>query len=443
MKTNPHRTSALATNSKAGSALALTVIFIAILTALAAGILRAAINHRLIAVAQLRLEQALYAAEAAVGEAAQLLVQQDGFITGSTLHGSGSEGDATFQYRIQQLPGWKQFSIHATGTVNGVSRRIDIERAYFPTYANFSMWTRQNGVIWFIPGEVFDGLVHADSQMWFWSDETLGGPVFSNRVTSLAPNFGGDLSQVTFREGFERGVTNGTLYDVNFNGLRSRAQTSHSGLLLEGNTRIRIEGHRVRITNARRGWNNRRVTLQPNQLIYVADATSGTSSTRPGIVEVDGGTLDGRMTIVSDGDIRINNHLRYAQDPRNDDPEAGIFSQDALGLISRDNVWVTQDAPNNLEIFAAIMATGRKADSEGSFGVLNFASGPPRGTLMIYGSLVQDVRGPVGTFNNWGSVSGFDKNYRFDRRFRTSAPPYYPELSNHIAFIGWSDGPVL
>lgn len=441
MHTNSLRDTSSTRSSKSGSALALTVIFIAILTMLAAGILRAAVSHRLVAVAQVRLEQALYAAEAAVAEAAQLLVEHEGFITGSSLHGSGSEGGANFTYRIQQLPGWKQFSIHTTGTVNGVSRRIDIDRAYFPTYANFSMWTRLNGVIYYIPGEVFDGLVHADSQMWFWSNEIFGGAVFSNRVTSLAPNYGGDIGHVTFREGFERGVTNGSLAEVNFNSLRSRAQSS--GLLLEGNTRISIEGHRVRITNARRGWNRRRVTLQPNQLIYVADATSGSSSTRAGRVELDGGTLDGRMTIVSDDDVLINNHLRYAQDPRDDDPQQGIFSHDALGLISKDDVWVTQDAPNNLEIFAAIMATGRRPNDDGNFGVLNFQSGGPRGELMIYGSLVQDVRAGVGTFNNWGIVSGYSKNYQFDKRFRTSAPPFYPELSNRIEFVGWSDGPVL
>jgi len=48
--------------------------------------------------------------------------------------------------------------------------------------------------------------------------------------------------------------------------------------------------------------------------------------------------------------------------------------------------------------------------------------------LRILGSIVQNRRGPVGTFSGSGIISGFSKRYRYDDRLADPSfrPPFYP-----------------
>jgi hypothetical protein len=89
------------------------------------------------------------------------------------------------------------------------------------------------------------------------------------------------------------------------------------------------------------------------------------------------------------------------------------------------------------------MATGKatSSSSDGSFGVENYDSRPPSGFLTVHGGIVQDYRGTVGTFNpsTGRLVSGYEKNYTFDERFRTDPPPEYPPLGNELIFGRWKD----
>ena len=188
------------------------------------------------------------------------------------------------------------------------------------------------------------------------------------------------------------------------------------------------------ITNERMGWVSHTVAIGTDQLVYIQEATSGNTSTMAAKTYVHG-TLDGRVTIASEDDIMITDHIRYAN--------TSSTSDDALGLISKDDVWVTTAAPDNLDVYAAILAAGQYESDRGSFGVLEYYSGSPRGDLHVYGSIVQDQRGAVGTFSETsGPVSGYTKQYTFDSRFSAVAPPYYPTVNSKVRFNGWSEGPT-
>jgi hypothetical protein len=154
-----------------------------------------------------------------------------------------------------------------------------------------------------------------------------------------------------------------------------------------------------------------------------------------GKVYLNGGTLQGRMTIASEDDITIGGNIFYKSDP-----VANPNSTDALGLISKSDVWVGSTAPNNLQIHAAIMATGLTPGADGSFGVINYSTGSPRGTLTVYGGIVQEIRGAVGQTSGNGATHGYIKNYSYDSRFITKPPPYYPTISNQLSFAQWSEG---
>lgn len=89
-------------------------------------------------------------------------------------------------------------------------------------------------------------------------------------------------------------------------------------------------------------------------------------------------------------------------------------SDDFLNLVSFNDV-VVKEKRKNMKIFASIYAF------DGSFYVEGYNSGDPKGELTIFGSLMQYVRGPVGTFH-WTKngkpeiETGYRNNYIYDWR---------------------------
>ncbi len=167
------------------------------------------------------------------------------------------------------------------------------------------------------------------------------------------------------------------------------------------------------------------------------------------------GTLSGHLTIGSANDVIIDGPITY-----NDCTWTGTASQsncnynnastginDTLGLIAYNYVEIdrpisspngsilpncgtsgAQAAPlcdpagkNNggLTIDASLLALQQ------SFFVNNYSQGGTEGNLTIYGSVQQDARGAVGTFNGSQSVSGYDKVYLWDPRLQLYSPPFY------------------
>jgi len=421
-----------------GTALVVVVSFLLLSTILSGALLTANSSQARVVASQLNVEKATYVAEAGVENAAQYVESQQGYVVdGHT--GTANIGEGQYTYVLTKT-GWRQYQLSSIGTVNGKAREITIDRLYLPTYAQFALWMHENGEIYFIPGEEFFGHVHANDKLWFYSNAVEGGPIFWEELTSAWDSYGGVADWAEFHQGFELNAAEGQMAEIDFDtgpfSLESLAGTF--GLVLEGETTVTFEGETVRITNERMGWNDHPYPIGDDQLIYVSDATSGSDSTKKGRVYVQGGSLDGRITIVGEDDILINDHVQYSSDPL-DNPDA----DDALGLISKDDVWVTQAAPDNLEIDAAIIAAGVKAEgNRGSFGVLCYWCDAPRGALNVNGSIVQDKRGAVGTFNDDGMVSGYYKNYSFDHRFESTAPPYYPVVDDKVQFEGWKEGPL-
>ncbi|HTY60263.1 MAG TPA: hypothetical protein VMF59_15680 [Bacteroidota bacterium] len=144
-----------------------------------------------------------------------------------------------------------------------------------------------------------------------------------------------------------------------------------------------------------------------------------------GVVNVQG-TLDGALTIASynlptglTNNIVIQGDLLYQHDPR-----LGP-SNDMLGLCANNSVIVADDIAG---------ATSRTIDASifartGSFTAENYSTRPINGELRVLGSIVQNSRGAVGTFNGSSTLqSGFYKRYKFDDRLADPnvRPPSYP-----------------
>jgi hypothetical protein len=137
------------------------------------------------------------------------------------------------------------------------------------------------------------------------------------------------------------------------------------------------------------------------------------------------GTANGQVTIAAKDDIVVARDLVVAN-------PAGT---DIIGLVAGNYIWVYHPVDqwgNNLlnsantvnTIDAAILSLRH------SFIVQNWSQGNTLGTLNVTGSIAQKYRGPVGTGNSMGPVSGYIKNYVYDTRLKVMQPPYFLKPSS-------------
>jgi hypothetical protein len=426
-----------------GSVLIVTLCLLFIVAGLVLTILDVASDHRAITVRQLNLDQAMYVAEAGVEVGARFmesnLTVMVSSSTGAT-NGSGSVGSGTYHYYIYRTNS-STYCIISTGTVSGVSngsgsnhpisRVVSLLDVYQPTYAEFALWSSNNAAINFVTGDVFYGPVYSGTEIYFDGD-----PAFYNMLASDYGTYSGSISGVYLADGLALNSYQGTMADVNFNS-GSSSLKSLANLVVSGTTTLTFNGGTTTVktsssttifTNVTSSWAN-------GGAIYVAN--NGTSSgSKSGTIYLEGGTVTGPLTVASEASMYIENNITYTHNP-----VTTPTTTDALGLISQDNIWVDTGAPAALTIDAAMIAAGTSGDgSAGSFGVINYNTRTPTGTLTVYGGIVQDVRGAVGTVNGSGSIStGYNKDYNYDSRFLTKPPPDYPVISGKVNFSKWQE----
>jgi len=130
------------------------------------------------------------------------------------------------------------------------------------------------------------------------------------------------------------------------------------------------------------------------------------------------GTVSGKVTVASSEDINITKNILY------NDKDV-----DMLGLVAQNDI-IIKTPPGKKEditIQASLMTV------EGSMTVFKYDQGVDRGTLHIYGSVVQKYRGPIGTFTSWGRYTGYSsKDYQYDPRLKFTRPPNYPTTGKVI-----------
>lgn len=88
-----------------------------------------------------------------------------------------------------------------------------------------------------------------------------------------------------------------------------------------------------------------------------------------------------------------------------------------LGEAEDPNGWGSQP---NIWVYAAILA------ADHTFLLDNFLCGAQLGAVHIYGSIAQNYRGVIGTASASGG-SGYVRDYKYDDRLASDAPPYFPQ----------------
>lgn len=337
----------------------------------------------------------------------------------------------------------RRYQITSVGTAGGISQTL-INIVQVDNYARY---------IWFTDGENY-----GNSNVWFWDQDRLNGPTHTNGQLNIAghnpgPVFDGEVRSVSdlinfYNNGnnilsgnttnppydtpaFNAGVTLGAnAINMPRQATYLRNASTSGGLRLNGNSTVVLNsGGSMNVTNSGYYYANcggscgscctlTNRPLPANGALFVANGRLTIS-----------GTLNGRLTAGASDDIIVANNTVYANDPR-----TNPASTDVLGLISERDVVISSSAPYNLEIDASIMALNT------SFMLDNWWWGSPKGTLTVFGGIIQDQRGPVGTFNGTTGVklTGYSKNYTYDGRLLNSPPPFFPTTGDYVTLV-WQE----
>jgi hypothetical protein len=134
-----------------------------------------------------------------------------------------------------------------------------------------------------------------------------------------------------------------------------------------------------------------------------------------------------KTTVKTGGTIYLDNDVVFHKDPRTDPT-----STDLLGIIAEDEVLITDNTPNHddINIDASIFC------QNGGFGADNYNSRPVSGNINLLGGVIQNIRRAVGTFNSYGTVSGFSKRYMYDTRLMVASPPAFPGTGS-FEIVSW------
>jgi len=382
-------------------------------------------------------------------------------------------------------------------TLLGNHFNITVQKENFARYAIFTNHcTMPSGqIVWFINQTKFTGPVHTNDRFSFannpsgyFSDEVtqhLTTARFYNQGQTRLLNADSNppYDVPTFEKGFQRGAglinlpssltqqdlkkqaTGNQNDDPWPNGIYLPNDGSGNlvgGIYIKGNTNsliMEVDTNNRPVYTIRSGSNTKKITIDYNNNMTIVQDLSGSGGTptgnytgipdginNEGIIIYGNGRIynlsgtvqkDTKLTVSSDSDIVINNHIMY-QEYTPDNPETTDKNElsaegynNLLGILTwNGNVRISTSAPNNLNIHAIVMAAGRN----GIFTVDNYNWGSPRGTVTLLGGAITDFYGPFGTFSGQQLLTGYGRNFIYDKRMLEGFfPAYFPYSGNLIS----------
>lgn len=304
--------------------------------------------------------------------------------------------------------------ITSTAEYQGVKQTVEV--TIVPSkFSKFAYYSKDEGSnIWWISSDTVWGPFHTQDQF-----KIDGNPVFYGKVTTLKGYSQKAGSDPKFYGGYESGV------DLPFSasGISDIETAANAGgKKISGKDTVYLtfasDSIKVRYTFKGTQTSYLASSFSPNGTIYIKDAKT---------VRLQG-TVKGQYTLASNkGDMYIDNDIVY-----NTDPRTNPNSTDILGIVAKNNVWITDNSANNnnINIDASIYC------ETGSFGAENYNKRPVSGRINLLGGIIQVERGPVGTFKGMGISSGFYKTYRYDERLMLSFPPMFPGTGG-FEIVSW------
>ena len=415
-----------------GVSLVTTIAVVSILTTISVATLSLVISDNKISANHIETTKAFWLAESGLEKGLYWLRYQypppDG--TGAlTIFNNAPSGNGFYTVVVDPDDGnpsthIKQYEIRSIGTITNYSRQLEIQ-VRMNTFNKYIYATGDegSGTIWFTSGDQLTGPMHSNDQI-----AIQGSPTFLGRVSSSASSFlEGSGYNPTFAEGYQ--LNSPTMQFPTAAEVLSNYTDVHGGppdLVIDasGNNHAEI------IFNSNGSIDYGVWHFQgKKKKKYDVPLTNISLNDINGFIQVNGdvevyGTVSGQVTLFATDDISIIDDIVYLNSGTNGEPNPNC--PDHLGLISQQDIIVADNTANRNDVIicGAVLALGN------SFTVQNYSSGSSRGSLRIWGALSQKIRGPVGT-TGWRGTTGYNKDYNYDERYQTEAPPYFPTTGSY------------
>lgn len=467
-----------------GFALALTLFLLVILSTVCFGALNITNLDSRGAMEEYYAAKSLYAARAGLAEAKAALTRSFySSMYSDTLSGvkhtlNSVEGDTQeASYEISVTPAAdndtrakRMWKVTSKGRCGDATRTLVafLEKESFSKYIYFTdqeISSASNGVIWFGTGDRLEGYTHTNG---YFSVE--GHPEFTSQITSSNT---GDSAYNSTTGNYKLGKYNSSTgqYSLTSTVTRDASKFYHSytgdynadgPAAADESADFSFSGGQPKIPLPTNWWASNGTPTDKNEIYRVASAggrcyegnsyklvfsengkatlykqgNGGQSWVKDSVIDTSNftgvtlyfkkdvyieGKLKGRVTLAAGNNITISGDVTY-KDPNND----------VLGLLSGKDIIVaswSRSANSDRYIHAVMMALN------GSFYVQDYNNSNigAGGKLHVYGGIIQKSRGAVATFRSsagqYSIVSGYNKDYIYDKKLRTSPPDNFPTTS--------------
>lgn len=320
----------------------------------------------------------------------------------------------------------KIIKVTSVGTYEDFSHTITIllQPAKFSEFAYYSYYETANPLnpIWWYGTDTVWGPFHTEDNM-----NCAQHPVFMGPSTSTA-------KVIKYKNGkyYDKPYISGKFSDKTHiplpsNGLDPiKSAAIDDGHLFSGHDTVYIT-FAVDSIKYKYSYNGPQTSViaddfAPNGVIFADNAVIRLKGEVKGVYSVAASGSGGKGTIYLDDDIF------YHSDPRTD-PTA----TDLLGILAKNNIWITDNPANNNNI----TIQGSVYCETGGFGAQNYDTRSISGNINLLGGIIHKIRRAVGTFGGSGINHGFAKRYNYDNRLLTVAPPVFPSTKGKFKVISW------
>jgi hypothetical protein len=307
----------------------------------------------------------------------------------------------------------------ASGTYRGITKDVEVifKPSSFSKFAYFS--TNDPGNLYWSYKDTIWGPFHSEGKI-----NSYRHPVFHGKATSKigVHNYQTEaLDAPRFYGGFESGVS----MDFPSSGITDlKNMAASDGHLFTGQDTVYLTfaGDSLKFRYAANDPDSTVLaqSFAPNGIIVGEDATVRLK----GIVK--GQYTVGTIGVPPKGYIYLDDDIVYDNDPRIDPS-----STDILGIVSKNDVKITDNLANSsdINIHASIYA------EKGGFGAGWSSFTQPNGFINLYGGIQNKTRVQIGVINN-GNIWGFNRRYKYDERLMIRAPPGYPGTGD-LEIVSW------
>lgn len=318
-------------------------------------------------------------------------------------------------------------TIVSEGTYNGVTKTINVELrpASFAKYGNFYTTISAQPAT----GDTFNGPFHTNGKLY-----TYGRPVFWGKVTTKSGLvMQGTPKDPKFYGGYQTGVDIPNDFDTT--GMRTSASKVFKDTTGTGKTtdvKLYFNSDGTVTYSSRLGTGSYSTaktvplsTLAPNGMIYVEKGNIYTK-----------GTLNGRATIVATkkgssgyGKVIMEDNLQYASDPK-----TNPASDDMLGIVAESDIRI-QDNSNtrgkDIITQASMYSVGGTVGPDDGLVSQSFL-----GSWRITGGIIASDTRVTATYSGSTPIKGLRFVHKYDDRFMTQVPPFFPK-TKYYEIVSW------